>query len=337
MSDQDALEERLSRQIDAYHEAALLYAAVRLGLPNTLATGPLTAEQLAGALGLSAPHLHRFLRGLCTIGICAERADGTFSLALAGRCLTSASPSRLAGKIQIVVGQYWRPWANLVSSLQTGAPAFDDVFGMSVLDWRSVNAAQGALFDSYLAEQTLAQADDIVAALDFSGVRSVADIGGGYGGLLAAILKAYPDLNGILFERPHTIAAAKVFLQSQGVADRARLSSGDPLAAIPVQADFYLLNGVLRQWDDDAARVILANVRSAMPGAATLLIIERPMPERAADDPAAIMLDLHMMTITGGRTRSLAEFEALLTDAGLAMSNVASTRSGLSLFESSPS
>ena len=86
---------------------------------------------------------------------------------------------------------------------------------------------------------------------------------------------------------------------------------------------------MLQQWSDDAARAILRNCRAAMPEGARLAIIERLLPERAADDPAAIMLDLHMMTITGGRARSLPEFEELLAQAALSLANVTATRSGL--------
>jgi hypothetical protein len=81
------------------------------------------------------------------------------------------------------------------------------------------------------------------------------------------------------------------------------------VAEIPLQADLYLLKGVLQQWDDEeAVAIILKNCRNAMPDGAKLVIVERLLPERATDDPAAIMLDLHMMTITGGRARSLADF-----------------------------
>lgn len=335
-SGQEAFEDDLRRKIEAYHEAALVHAAVKLGLPDRLAAGATTGAQLAEALQLSAPHLIRVLRGLCTIGICAELADGKFALAPGGRSLCAGSPSRLAEKVQIVVAQYWQPWANLLSCLQTGAPAFDQVFGLSVFEWRRDHAPQGALFDSYLAKETLAQGGPIVAVLDCSDVSTVADIGGGYGGLLAAILQAHPDLAGILFERPHTIAAARPFLLAQGVADRVQRVGGDVLAAIPVEAELYLLNGVLQQRDDAEARAILVNCRSAMPDGAKLAIIERLLPERAADDPAAIMLDLHMMAITGGRARSLAEFEALLSEADLSLAKVTPTSSGLAIIETSP-
>jgi len=332
-SEQEAFEQRLRRQIEAYHEAALLYAAVKLGLPDRMGKRRWAPEQLAHELRLSAPHLHRVLRGLCTIGLCEERPNASFALTPFGQSLASGSHSRLAEKVQIVVGQYWQPWAKLVASLETGKPAFEHVFGMSVGDWRRAHAEQGALFDSYVAKETLAQAVPIIEALDFSGAGTVADISGGYGGLLAAILQAHPHLAGILFERPHTIEAARSFLQSQGVADRVRLVGGNLLAGIPIQADLYLLKGVLQQWDDAEARAILRNCRAAMPDGARLIIIELLLPERAADDPAAIMLDLHMMTITGGRARSLAQFEALLSQASLALLSVTRTSSGLSIIQ----
>jgi len=333
MTDQASFEDRLRGQIEAYHEAALVYAAVKLGLPDRLAAGSATSVALAEALGLSAPHLHRFLRGLSSIGVCEELADGAFALAPGGQSLRSGSPSRLAEKVQIVVGQYWWPWANVVSNLKTGQPAFEQCFGMRVSDWRAAHAEQGALFDSYLAKETLAQAGPIVAALDLSGTQRLADIGGGYGGLLAALLGAHPRLEAVLFERPHTIEAAQRFLETLGITARVKCVAGDLLAAIPVQADLYLLNGVLQQRRDDDARTILRNCRAAMPERAGLAVIERLSPESAADDPAAIMADLHMMTITGGRARSLPEFEALLSATGLALSKVTLTSAGFSVLE----
>jgi O-methyltransferase domain len=332
-SEQDAFEQRLRRQIEAYHESALLYAAVKLGLPDRMGKRRWATEQLARELSLSAPHLHRVLRGLCTIGLCEERPDGSFALSPLGQSLAPGSTSRLAEKVQIVVEQYWQPWANLVASLETGKPAFEQAFGMTVLDWRRTHAEHGAQLDSYVAKETLAQAGPIIEALDFSGAGTVADIGGGYGGLLAAILQAHPHLAGILFDPPPTIEAARFFLQSQGVADRVQLVGGDLLAGIPIQADLYLLKGVLQQSDDAEAVAILRNCRATMPDGAKLVIIELLLPERATDDPAAIILDLHMMTITGGRARGLADFAKLLTEAGLTLAKATPTRLGLVIIE----
>jgi hypothetical protein len=207
---------------------------------------------------------------------------------------------------------------------------------MTVSDWRREHAEQGALFDTYLAEEMHAQARAIVAAIEISGARIVADIGGGHGGLLASLLQTHADLAGILFDRRDTIEAALPFLQAQGVADRVQRIGGDLRAAIPVEADLYVLNGVLQQWDDAGACAILANCREAMPEGARLVIVERLLPNHASDDPAATMLDLHMMAITGGCLRSREDLATLLSRSGIALGNVTPTPSGLAVIATVP-
>ncbi len=323
----DDFEERLGLKIAAYHDAALLHAAIVLGLPEKMGKRGISADALAAELGLSAPHLHRLLRGLASLGICAEAPDGSVALTPQGRCLLPGA--RLRQKVQIVIAQYWRPWANLAASVTTAKPVFEQVFGQNVVDWRRDHAEAGALFDSYLAHEALAHAPAIVAALDLAGIESVADLGGGHGGMLAGILQADRNLRGILFDRPHQIEAALPFLEKQGVADRVERIGGDLLTAIPAEADLYVLNGVLQQWDDPRARAILANCRKAMPRGTKLAIVERLLPRQAADDPAAILLDLHMMAITGGRVRGLAELGAMLSEAGFGQAEARPTPSGL--------
>ncbi|HLO23155.1 MAG TPA: methyltransferase [Methyloceanibacter sp.] len=336
-SEQRAFEERMRLQIEAYHAAALAYAAVKLGLPDRMGERALTAKELATELGLSAPHLLRFLRGLTTLGICRELPDGTFALAPGGWSLRSDSHSRLNKKVQIVVEQYWRPWADLVSCLKTGEPAFDHVFGMSVTDWRRENAAQGLMFASYLTDETFAQGGSILEVLECAAeAKKIADIGGGCGALLTPLLIGFPHLTGVLFETPPMIETAKPFLQvfdQFHLLERIELVPGDFFEAIPVKADLYLLKNVLQQWDDDDALAILRNIRKAMPEGARLAIIERLMPERAADDPSAVMVDLHMMTITGGKTRSPNDFKSLLAAAGLKLAKTSPTTSGLAVIE----
>lgn len=331
-----AAEEGLRRQFDACRGAALVYAAVKLGLPETMGAGRWTAEQLAPALEASPPHLFRFLRALCVLGICEEAPDRGFTLAPLGRSLLPGAPARLREKAVLTVEQYWQPWARLVHSLKTGQPAFDHVFGTDVWDWRRTNAAQGALFDAYFAPETAEQAKSIVAAPAFATARVVADIGGGDGALLAAVLEAHPHVAGILLDRPQTIERARARFQSPTFAGRVRLVAGDFTTGIPVEADLYLLKHVLHDWNDAECRTILANCRAAVPGGARLLVIEQLLPGRAADDPQAVMLDLHMMVVTGGRERSLDEFQALLAQSGFAVSGVIPAACGVSVIEAAP-
>jgi hypothetical protein len=333
LSDPSAFEARVRRQIEAYHEAALVYAAVKLRLPERLEDQPRSADDVAGKLNLSAPHVHRLLRGLVALGICEELPEEKFVLTPAGLSLKLDAPSRLAQKAMIVVEQYWGPWGELIATLETGRPAFEHVFGRDVRDWRQANEEQGAVFATYLAKETHAQALPIVAGLDLSGVTTVAEIGGSHGGLLAAVLEANPPVSGVLLDQPQALSAAALFLESLGLADRARLVGGDAVGAIPVTADIYLMKGVLHNFDDRRAGTILRNCRAAMQDKARLAVIERLLPERASEDAAAILLDLHMMAITGGRLRTSTEIEALLAEAGFARVKATPLASGLTLFE----
>ena len=334
--EEESAEDWLRRQIEAYHVSALAYAAVKLDLPDRMAARAWTADELAAEMRLSPPHLLRVLRGLASLGLCAEDLAGSFTLTRLGQALHSGSLSRLAEKVTIVTEQYWAPWANLPHSLQTGAPAFEHVFGTDVWAWRNENFGAGDGFAAYLAGETFAGAGAIVEALDLTGVGTVADVGGGRGGLLAALLQAHPGISGILFDLPETIIGAKKFLRSHGVAERVTLVGGDFLAEVPVEADLYLLKAVLQHWDDAAVRAILESCREAMKPQARLVIIESLLPKHAIDAPGAVMADLHMMVINGGRVRSLEQFAALLSQAGLSVSRAVATSSGLTLIEAIP-
>jgi hypothetical protein len=331
--DRSEIEDHLRHQIEAYHDAGLAYAAVKLGLPETMGSDAWTAERLATALDVSAPHLFRMLRGLATLGLVETRPDETFALTAAGRSLAPGAHSTLREKLQIVVEQYWQPWAHLASCVQSGTPAFEQVFGAPIGDWRRDHHEHGAVFEAYLEGETFPHAQPIVEALDLSGAETVAEIGGAHGAFLAALLLAHPDVRGILMDTPHKLASARVYLQSHGLADRVGLAGGDPAEAVTVAADLYLLRAVLQQCGDASAEAILRNIREAMPDGARLVVIERLMPEHVADDPAAVMLDLHMMVISGGRARTRAEMEALLSRAGLEVSKVAAASSNLTLLE----
>jgi SAM-dependent methyltransferase len=149
--------------------------------------------------------------------------------------------------------------------------------------------------------------------------KTVADIGGGQGALVAAILNSKPHLKGILFDRPSAVVGAPGVLQAQGVADRCDVIGGDFFQAVPA-ADVYTLKWVLSDWDDARARQILQNCRRAMnPGGKVLVV-----------DPVAMAgqerFSLSMVVVwNGGGVRTEAELRALLASAGLAVERVLPT------------
>lgn len=333
--EQRDIEDRLRKQIEAYHEAALLFTAVTAHIPDLLNLGGRTPEMLASELDLRPAPLRRFLRGLVTMQLCEELEDGRFVLTPAGKSLTIGSSSSLRQKAQVVVGQYWLPWLSLMHCLEAGEPSFPFVFGSTVEDWRAEDKKEGDPFYRYLAkeEMEVANADDLMQSFYEFEADTVASIGGGYGGFLVPFLRAFQELEAIVFDAPAVVEGAEPMFQAYGLQHRVTLVAGNILKSIPVEADIYILKGVLQQHDDAAARSILENCRKAMKPGAKLIIYERLMPEKAMEDPAAVMLDLHMMAITGGKVRTRPEMETLIADAGLTVAEFSKSYEGLAFIQ----
>jgi SAM-dependent methyltransferase len=173
-----------------------------------------------------------------------------------------------------------------------------------------------------MSERTAAFAPSVATGYDFSPMRTVADIGGGKGTLLAAILRAHTHLRGVLFDLPAMVPGAAAVLREAGVEDRCQIVPGDFFQAIPEGADCYILANVLHDWDDPTSVRILSTCRRAMANDGRVLIVERLIPENPTAAVPVLLSDLHMLVFTGGRERTNAEYGQLLAQAGLNLASV---------------
>jgi len=332
--EQREIEKRLKEAIASYHEAALLFTAVTAGLPDLLNAEPREPGKLADDLGLKPGPMRRLLRGLVAMRLCDELDDGRFALTPAAKCLTYGNPSNLSEKAFVAVGQYWMPWMSMMYSLRTGEPSLPFALNKTVADWRGSKSEEGRFFFRYLAKEELAHPGGLREALgDLPNGAVVASVNGGYGAWLAHVLNSSDTLKGIVFDAPPVIDDAMRLFEALELADRVEFLPGDVRTDAPPEADVYVLKSVLQQHGDAGAAAILKNCREAMAPRARLVIYERLMPGAPAEDPAAIMLDLHMMAITGGRIRTLAEMEALIENAGLTLANHHTTADGMTALE----
>jgi O-methyltransferase domain/Dimerisation domain len=323
----------LMRLIDGFVTTQLLYVAAKLGIADHLTAGPRSAAELAEAVCADAGALARVLRGLAIEDVVAEVDGGRFALTPLGECLVPLRGSAIArGEL------YYQSAAGLLESVRDGGTAFEHVHGERFFDHLARHPDQEAVFHGSMAGRSEQEADDVVAAYDFSGLRSLIDVGGGRGILLAAILRATPDLHGILLDRPAAIPDARRHLDESSVANRADCVAGDFFASVPPGADAYLLSRVLHDWDDADSGRILATCRQAMRSDSRLLILEAILPERARDRPAAIRMDLHMLLLLRARERTEAEFRDLLEDNGFRLRRVvmAASPAGLGVIEATP-
>jgi SAM-dependent methyltransferase len=226
----------------------------------------------------------------------------------------------------------WQAYGELMYSVKTGGIAHDKVQGMSSFEFFEKNEEVGKIFNRAMTNLSLLSAPAIVEAYDFSSIGKLVDIAGGHGRLLAAILKANPHLQGVLFDLPFVIENAGELLESEGVATRTEKVSGDFFESVPADADAYMMKHIIHDWDDQSSIKILQNIHRAMNEDGKVLIVEMVVPVGNAPSPAK-GLDIVMLTIEGGKERTEKEYRELLDAAGLRLTRIIPTRSPFSIVE----
>lgn len=296
--------------------AQAIAAAASLGIADRLAAGPLSITELARQCEADASSLYRLLRALAGHGLFAENEAGEFTLTPQAEPLRRDADDSLhplmAGEFPALV---WPAYLQLEKAVREGQVAFELAHGAAFFDYLEKNEAASRSFDTVMAMVADAEHPLIAAHYDFSRFRTVADIGGGRGGLLAAILTRHSAVRGILFDQPQVVCAPSA-LEAAGVSERCEVCAGDFFAEVPGGADLYLLKRILHDWDDDTAIRILRKVGAGMGPEARLAVIDAVMLPGNEPDPNKD-LDLNMMVLTGGRERTAEEFDALLAAAGL--------------------
>jgi SAM-dependent methyltransferase len=279
--------------------------------------------------------LHRVLRGLVVDGVLSEQDDGRFGLTPAGELLRSDVPGSVHGAIVARGDVYYAAAGGLLHAVQHGGNAFEHVYGTSLFEYLSQHPEKVADFQRSMVARAHQEAADVLSVYDFRRFRRVVDVGGGYGILLAAILQSAPGLDGVLVDLPRVEAQARERLGEAGLLPRCQIVAGDFFRSVTEGGDVYILSRVIHDWDDAAAARILANCHAAMPEGGTLLLVEAVLPERACEQPGAIGMDLHMLTLLHGRERMEAEYRSLLTENGFELNRVIPTPSptGLCILE----
>jgi hypothetical protein len=212
----------------------------------------------------------------------------------------------------------WDSYRRLGETLRTGRTAFDAAFGHSFFEYLARHPEIGARFDASMALMSAPENAALAAAYPFRG--TVVDVGGGRGGLLAAILEAHAGVRGILYDQPSVLRDEQALLVT-GHAGRCALVAGDFFESVPGGADLYVLKRILHDWDDADAIRILRACRAAMQPAARILVIDAVLKPGNDPDPNK-MLDVGIMALTHGRERTAAEFERLLDAAGLKLARI---------------
>lgn len=330
--DESTARQQISELTHGYWKSQAVYVAAKLNLADLLAEQPRTAEELAEVTPAHAPSLYRVLRALASIGIFAEDEDGRFRMTPLAQPLRRDVPGSKWAMAVMMGEEHFHVWGDLIFTVETGQTAFDRIYNMPIFEFLSENNEKGRIFDEAMTGIHGQETDAILEAYDFSGIETVADIGGGNGTKLAALLQKHPSMQGILFDLPPVVERARQRIEAAGVAERCQLVGGNFFEQVPQGADAYLMRHIIHDWDDEKSLAILRNCRAAMPDGGKLLVVESVIPP--GNEPfGGKWLDLTMMLIPGGKERTEEEYRTLYDQAGFELERIVPTSMEVSVIE----
>jgi O-methyltransferase domain len=317
--------------------ADMIGVAAQLELADFINAGAKTAEEIAKAKGLHASSLYRLLRGLAAYGIFVEREDGTFAQTPRSDALRKDVPYSAWGMAQLTTRPWSvRAWMELEHSVRAGTPAFEHVNGIQLFEYFDKHPNELELFAEAMRSFSVATGAAVAETYDFSGIRTLADIGGSQGFNLSLVLQKYPDMRGILFDLPAVVKGAPSFIKSYGLESRIDVRGGNFFESIPNGADAYLLKHILHDWSDEDCLRILKNIYAVAAPGTKLLIVDAVIGARNEHEFAKT-LDIQMLVLTHeGKERTHAEWKELLHAAGFQLTGVVPTPSFAHVVEAVP-
>ena len=325
----------LFQMATGYWLSQAIYVAAKLGLADLLKDGPKSCSALAVATGADEHSLFRLMRALSSARVFAHLQNDSFALASAGESLQSNVPGSLRAIVMSIGEIHYQAWGDLLHSIQTDSPAFNNVFGTGLFEYLQRHAEAADTFNRGMTDVSSMLAYAVLMAYDFSQISSIVDIGGGQGKLLRCIVQVNPQIKGTVFDLEPAIEMAKQHLGADGCSGRCSAIAGDFFDSVPEGADAYILSGVIHDWNDDHGTRILKNCRRAMTRNGRLLLVEMVVPDADANSFSKL-LDLNMLVMTGGRERTQSEFRTLLAAAGYRLTKMVPTMAPQSVIEAIP-
>jgi 2,7-dihydroxy-5-methyl-1-naphthoate 7-O-methyltransferase len=288
-----------------------LHVVATLGIAGHVDQGINEIGALARAAGCDAGMLNRVLDHLVSKGVFEQPERGRIVLNQAARGLLDPA-LQLGLDLNGIGGRMAYAWGTLPTLVRTGQPGYHEVFGRPFWEDLDAHPEIAASFDAMIgpAGHGSFRADFSIAG-GWEAIRAVVDVGGGTGAMLAAMLRAHPQLHGTLVDLPRTVARAEVTFREAGVADRVTRVGQSFFDPLPAGADLYLLRGVVNDWGDREASAILSRCAEAARPAGRVVVLKS-----VDEDGAAGGLPISMV-VAGGKPRTVAEFRELARQSGL--------------------
>lgn len=315
-----------------YVASSCLNAVTRLKIADLLANGPKPVADLASAASVNEDILYRVLRALASVGFFLESEPRIFANSPFSEVLRTDVPGSLWPMILWICDPlHYDVYRDMMPTLKDGKPGIEHRFKKPAFDVIFSNQEVAQVFNNAMTTFSALVIPAVLEAYDFSGIGAIADIAGGHGFVLTAILKKYPQMKGILFDLDHVVAGARQRIDEMNLADRVELVPGDFFKSVP-PADAYVMKHIIHDWDDEKATTILKNCALHLKPGGKVILIEAVL--SPGNEPnLGKWIDIEMFMMPGGKERTEEEFRDLFARAGLQLTRIVPTKSPLWVVE----
>jgi 2,7-dihydroxy-5-methyl-1-naphthoate 7-O-methyltransferase len=288
-----------------------IHVVATLRIAERLAAGTTNITALSREAACDTYALQRVLRHLVGKGVFAEPTAGQFALNEAAQGLLDPA-QQLGLDLNGIGGRMAAAWSSLLRVVQTGVPAYHEIFGLPFWEDLEAHPDIAASFDALMGPLGHGTPDpEVLLTGGWEAIRTVVDIGGGTGALLTEILRTRPEVQGILVDLPRTVARADPILQESSVRERVRTVGQSFFDPLPAGADLYILKSILNDWPDHEAKLILSRCAEAAHPNGRIVIMGGVSP----DDSTSFLSP--EMVLLGGRDRTPSQFQELAYEARL--------------------
>jgi hypothetical protein len=305
------------RHVYAVYPPIAMLAGMQLDVFTPLKDGPMSAQALAGALGVKAERLSLLLYALVHAELLTVNGDRFANTPEADMYLVRGRPSYM-GSAHELYSDLWSAALTAAASIRAGAPQVKH-------DFAAMPDEELDAFFRGLHAGALAAGRQLAATYKFERFRKLLDVGGGSGGLAIAACGSCPGLAAAVVELPRVARITQAMVNEAKLADRVQVLPVNIVEQVPASGfDVAVMRSLIQVLGPNEARRALGNVGAALVKDGMLFIVGHILADSHLSPAAAVGINLTFLSVYDeGQAYTEKEHRSWLADAGFADVEVA--------------
>ena len=306
----------------AFWSSKVLLTAVALDLFTKLEARRATSIELSEELGIQPRGARDFFDALVAMKFLDRDGDGASALYLntpAGTLYLNRNSPRYIGGILIMLNErLFKFWHDLPEALRTAMPQNEVKLGQkSIFEELYQDQPKLEQFMGAMTGLSRINFEAFASKFDFSGFKTLCDVGGATGLLCIEVAKVNPQLRCISFDLPPVEPIARKHIEAAGLGDRISTATGDFFKDPLPKADIITMGMILHDWNLEKKRQLIRAAYEALPPNGALVAIEALIDDARRENAFGLLMSLNMLIEFGDAfDYSGADFREWCTEAG---------------------